>query len=842
MLWRIGLVAARFCVAAFVILTAGYCLLAYIPFTYHQVHLGGLLPWLSSFAAFHPYLYWPVFAAAAWTLPSLRNPRTKALSLLFLIVYGGFGVWLLFRPLLVRLDNNLQSLLWCLVALTPLVWLGVLDWRAKRGQLRWAQPTGSETRRLFRACLLSALYTWLLSSAIVLLRYAAITNAGLTARQWVVALTWSLASHVVVFMAIFLLLNFTGAIAGLASKKPPVHVFFYAAIAVVLLTLALKFVVFVPISFSGGLSTAVALAVALSVVVFASGLSARLYAPEDGVIESPFALLFTPIRFLRSLPQYVGLIVLVVGSAIGAYLLIRVSTMDWEYLIQKLIVLAVWVAVFSFFYVAFPPAQQKSGGDSLVIAAAAVVSLYIGFIALQPRWHMTTRAIPDFGAFLDEYANYDASFRLARGVLLPPVAVTADDSLYTFLVSNTNIARSVRTGPVDIDLAGKLTATPGPKPNIFIFVIDSLRRDYLSPYNSSVNFTPRIDAFARESGVAQNTFTHYTGTGLSEPSIWTGALSLHKQYITPFYPMNSLQKLLEFEQYQQFITKDEILGLIMAPSKLVTELDAGRPTMSCELCRSLAELQTKIGEAKAANRPMFAYTQPQNIHVSVINREGRSVPPGESYPGFDAPYASRVKAMDKCFGEFIEFLKSSGLYDNSIVILTSDHGDSLGERGLWGHAYNVVAETVRVPLIVHLPPAMRSLSLDQNAPVFLTDITPSLYYLLGHRPIARNQVFGRPLFTVTTEEQAPYLRNSYLIASSYGPVYGLLENSGHSLYVADAVEYSDHLYEWQDRGSSSDLVTPEIRADRQQRIRDDVNEINRFYNFGSETQARKSSR
>ncbi|HKE32463.1 MAG TPA: sulfatase-like hydrolase/transferase, partial [Candidatus Angelobacter sp.] len=420
-------------------------------------------------------------------------------------------------------------------------------------------------------------------------------------------------------------------------------------------------------------------------------------------------------------------------------------------------------------------------------------------------------------------------------------AVTADDSLYTFLVSNTNIARSVRTDPVDIDFAGKLTATPGPKPNIFIFVIDSLRRDYLSPYNSAVNFTPGIDAFARESAVAQNAFTHYTGTGLSEPSIWTGALSLHKQYITPFYPMNSLQKLLEFEQYQQFITRDEILGLIMAPSTLVTELDAGRPTMSCELCRSLAELQAKIGEAQAANRPMFAYTQPQNIHVSVINREGRSVPPGESYPGFDAPYASRVKAMDKCFGDFIEFLKSSGLYDNSIVILTSDHGDSLGERGLWGHAYNVVSETVRVPLIIHLPSAMRSLSFDQSAPIFLTDITPSLYYLLGHHPIARNHVFGRPLFTATPEEQSPYLRNSYLIASSYGPVYGLLENSGHSLYVADAVEYTDHLYEWKDRGSSSDLITPEIRADRQQRIREDVNEINRFYNFGSETQAMKPS-
>src|SRR5215472_10939039 len=147
MLWRIGFIAARLCVAAFVVLTAGYCLLAYIPFTYHQVHLGALLPWLSAFAAFHPYIYWPVFLAAAATLPSLRNSHNRILSILFLVVYGGIGVWLLFRPLLVRLDNNLQSLLWCLFALTPLIWLALLDWRAQRGQFKWAPQEGSETRR-----------------------------------------------------------------------------------------------------------------------------------------------------------------------------------------------------------------------------------------------------------------------------------------------------------------------------------------------------------------------------------------------------------------------------------------------------------------------------------------------------------------------------------------------------------------------------------------------------------------------------------------------------------------------------------------------------------------------
>lgn len=830
MLWRLGFVAARLVVAAFVILTAGYCLLAYIPFTYHQVHLGALLPWLSAFARFHPYFYWAAFVAAVVTLPSLSDSRTRVLSLLFVVVYGGIGVSLLFRPLLVRLENDAQSLLDCVLALTPLLWLALMDWRSRAKELKWSPPE-SETRRLFKACMLAAGSAWLLAALMAVFRYAILTNIGFSARRWIVLLAWSLVFHAVVFLVIFLIVNFTGAIAGVVSRKPLHRVFFYAAMAVALLAPALRSIAFVPLSFFGPLATLTAVAVSLSCVCFLLGVSARLYSTDQGALESPMALLVGPVRFLVSLPRAVQVALLLVASFFAAWLLVHASTTDWEFLFQKLVILAIWAGFFAFFYIVFPP-RRKGSGNALVIAAAVVVCVYLGFIAVKPRLAGATANSQELSEDEGEYGNYDVSFRLARGILSPPASVAADDSLYPFLVSTTNIPRSVRTDPVDINLAGKLTATPGPKPNIFVFVIDSLRRDYLSPYNPSVTFTPGMDAFARESTVVPNALTHYTGTGLSEPSIWTGALSIHKQYITPFYPMNSLQKLLEFEQYQQFIAKDEILSIILAPSPRLTELDAGRPTMSCELCRSLAELQTRITQAGAAGHPMFAYTQPQNIHVSVINREGRSVPPGESYPGFDAPYASRVKALDKCFGAFIEFLKSSGLYDNSVVILTADHGDSLGERGLWGHAYNVVPEVVRVPLIIHLPASMKSLSFDQAAPAFLTDITPSLYYLLGHQPIEQNEIFGRPLFTATPGEDQRYLRSSYLAASSYGPVYGLLENSGHSLYVADAVEYTDRLYQWKDDGSVSNAaVTQEIRADRQQKIRDAVNAVNRFYGF-----------
>ncbi len=835
---RLAFILARLLVVTFVVLTAFYCLLAYIPFTYHQIHLGGLLGWVTAFAKYHPYLYWPAFLAAALTVPSLRQEGVRFLTAAFLCVYGAVGVWLFFKPLLTGLDNNIQSLYWCLVALTPLVWMALLDWLAQRGNFDWEEPEGSEVRRLFRACLWGALYAWLLSSVIVIVRYAIVTNAGFGTSQWGVALGLSLIFHIIVFFSIFLVLNLFAALGRMASNLAA-RSFFYVLAATVMFALVLKFVVFAPISFSGSLATWTALAIAFSLMLFGSGISARLYHSEDGAVASPLELLLSPIRFLQETPRAVQVLLLIVVSVAVGFVLIAIRTNDWQYLLQKLIIVAAWAAIVAFFYIIAEPSEKPDGGG-LIVTAAVVLCLFMGAVVLQPRWASASTALSPQGfAFLDEYGNYDVGFRLSQSILAPPpAAAPEDDSLYTFLVSNTNIPQSAHTEPVNIKLDGELTPTAGPKPNIFIVVIDSLRRDYLSPYNSNVSFTPAIDAFARESVAFQNGFTRYTGTGLSEPSIWTGTMQLHKQYVTPYYPMNSLQKLLEAEGYQQIIARDEILKAIMGPSRSVTDMDSEQTTMNLKLCPALTELQQKISGARASGRPIFSYMQPQDIHVSVINKEHRSVLDGESYSGFDDAYASRVKVMDRCFGDFIQFLKSTGIYDNSIVVLTADHGDSLGERGLWGHAYNLVPETARVPIIIHLPAAMRSLSASQGPPAFVNDITPSLYYLLGHKPIAQNEVFGRPLFTATPEEALPYVRSSYLLASSYAPVYGILSDGGHSLYVVDGVEYKDALYEWTDKGRISvSSVSSDVRAQKRQQIRDFVNNIDHFFNFGDQAPA-----
>ncbi len=78
----------------------------------------------------------------------------------------------------------------------------------------------------------------------------------------------------------------------------------------------------------------------------------------------------------------------------------------------------------------------------------------------------------------------------------------------------------------------------------------------------------------------------------------------------------------------------------------------------------------------------------------------------------DALYTGGVRAADRWVGEFVGFLKTRGLYERTLIVLTSDHGEQLGERALvagdWCsfydcHGHTLFDELVRVPLIVKLP-------------------------------------------------------------------------------------------------------------------------------------------
>ena len=794
-------VLARVAAALFFLLTAVYALLVYVPFSYQQFILPEVVPGLSRLVAWHHVLFSAVVAMLAVAfIGDWRNPATRVRTSLFLAAAAGAAAAVAGRPLLPGLRSDGSSLVVCLAALVPVLWIAALD------AISHARPDDDrgDDRRVFTTAVYTALFVSTTYFAIALSR----AGGAADGRSLVIALAWSVVAHLVLFGALFLSLTAIRGAVTLATGSAFVHSVVLFAFATLLATLAVTRIAFAAISFTGSLAGMVAFAFALSVVGLLTGVAVRL-------------------RTLPAVAPWWGVLALAGLAAAAWFLSVPMAMMDWNYLLQKMAAMALWVAAFSTVYAM---RRRVHGSSARATAWTTIAWLLLGAAVPAAGYRALGMFSGEVTPILDAHAGINPSFKIVYEALSPR-ADGDQRAFYDFLQRNTNIPRAVAVAPVPVSLVEALAPRVDRAPNVFIFVIDSLRQDYVSPYNSRVTFTPAFGAFADDSVVFTRAFTRYGATGLSEPSIWTGGLLVHKQYVLPFAPMNALHKLLAADGYQRFISRDTILRTLMVPDEMDVELDAGVANMDYDLCRSLADLRSKILDPARPDRPIFAYTQPQNIHISRITREEGGAPGALPFTGFYAPYAARIQAIDACFGQFVQFLRDQQLYDDSVIVVTSDHGDSLGEGGRWGHAYTIFPEILRVPLVVHLPRALQAqVTCDSDSVASLVDITPTLYYLLGHRPLVGGEIFGRPLCTATPQERIATRRDAYMVASSYGPVYGILRGNGRWLYIADGVNYTDYYYDLMaDPAGSTNVVTPEARDEYQQLIREGIDAVNRFY-------------
>jgi len=112
----------------------------------------------------------------------------------------------------------------------------------------------------------------------------------------------------------------------------------------------------------------------------------------------------------------------------------------------------------------------------------------------------------------------------------------------------------------------------------------------------------------------------------------------------------------------------------------------------------------------------------------------------QSYPYKDQPYVDNFKALydesilyiDYCTGKFLEKLKAMDLYNNTLIIISSDHGESF-ENGWRGHASAYLGNaTTNVPLIIHLPGQSSGKFLD--TPAETVDILPTIIDIIGKQP------------------------------------------------------------------------------------------------------------
>jgi arylsulfatase A-like enzyme len=228
-----------------------------------------------------------------------------------------------------------------------------------------------------------------------------------------------------------------------------------------------------------------------------------------------------------------------------------------------------------------------------------------------------------------------------------------------------------------------------------------------------------------------------------------------------------------------------------------------------------------------------------DANMMKANADMDKMPAGEKYPGFFDKVAAGVHEVDACVGHFVGYLKRAHLYDDSVIILTSDHGDSLGEEGRWGHAFYLYPEVMRVPLIVHLPSWLKThVTTDVDAVAFSTDIAPTLYALLGYTPRDLGSLFGRPLFVDHSVDHNGELtsrrRESFLIASSYGAVYGMLRDNGRLMYVVDTVDGREYAFDLSSVPGGRIDVTQTMTNENRRMIQEGLTTLAALYHYQPE--------
>ncbi|HEX7287014.1 MAG TPA: sulfatase-like hydrolase/transferase [Candidatus Angelobacter sp.] len=811
--------AAAFAVILF--LSSMYCLLAYIPTTYYAFIQAPFQSWMPLFARLQPYLFTLTFCGAAFALRGrFGNASTRGIVLEFWFIGALASAYLIWERPVQHLRSDSLSFLWAVAFLFPVICLGLLDYVACLEHLKSpasAPRRVSYLRVIFAACFVSVLYP-----AASCLR---LTIAGMpvaVTRTNLVAWAWAAITQLLLFFFVFSVVEFTSRLADRAANPATVRFVAYTFLSWLGLAVCLAKVVLAAIPFAGTEAVIYACWFSLAGVMLASGwvLRRRVQHQERPPISPE------PLKpFVAKAAEAVWLLLMLVAAVTVPAV---IGAMDWNLVLEKTWAITLWGL--AAFLIVYRGPRQSRPRRAWPLALTALLAV-LGFHAENSWAHRLSARDLDMDSVLRQHAALDASYAAASAIITSTNEVPCNEHCL-FLAQHTNIPATASVDLHDVDLVENLRPAAGPRPNIFILVVDSLRQDYLSPYNPAVSFTPSIADFAAESVVFRNAFTRYSGTTLSEPSIWSGMLQLHKHYVQPFHKVNGLEKLIRVDGYQELVTVDTVLRVLLQPGPELTPLDEKADKWTdVDFCSTAAEAGEQIAHRKDPAQPIFLYTQPQNIHIVTLGKTARLRPAKKKYSPFADYYASELERLDGCFGGFVHTLKDQGLYDNSIVILTADHGEALQKIGGERHAFSLKPEVIRVPLIVHVPRSIRqSWYYDPDLIAFNTDIAATLYELLGHGPVIARPEFGRPLFTRTAAEMQKYSQESYMIASSYGPLYGLLYDNGKKLFTEN--ERAEEFFDFgQDPNALHSVLTEELRKKGEAQLETDIQRIAELYGY-----------
>jgi arylsulfatase A-like enzyme len=297
------------------------------------------------------------------------------------------------------------------------------------------------------------------------------------------------------------------------------------------------------------------------------------------------------------------------------------------------------------------------------------------------------------------------------------------------------------------------------RPGIFIFLIDACRPDHLGLHGYKRPTSPNLDRFAKDAVVFENAYANASFTRSSVATLFTG-----------LYPESHKVRIQMNKLSERHLTVPVYLKGKGYRTSLFTA--TGNVSENMGFARGVDDYFPYIGEWRrgeernlprdfedwlAHDGPLFSYVHFMEPHLPIV-------PPPPFLDMFSAPgdrafihgvleefekkfkaeqpfgpeevkavidnYDAAIAFIDGEVGKLLQSLKEHGAYDESLIMVLSDHGDSLYERGFWGHGVNVYEETTQVPLIVKFPASLGLKGRVQGV-VELAGVFPTLLDLFG---------------------------------------------------------------------------------------------------------------
>ncbi|MFH0944338.1 MAG: sulfatase, partial [Planctomycetota bacterium] len=316
------------------------------------------------------------------------------------------------------------------------------------------------------------------------------------------------------------------------------------------------------------------------------------------------------------------------------------------------------------------------------------------------------------------------------------------------------------------------------RPSVLLVTLDTTRADHLGCYGYSVDTSPRIDRLAESGTVFWGAISQAAVTPVSHASILTGLNpfrhGLRVMHGTSEHRLDEAQvtlaEILRDEGYDTaaFVSAFPVSeyfgfqqGFALFDADFQPEerdgpvVEGGVVNTGSAQRRAEDTSNRAIEWLRKCDRPFFLwlhYFDPHDVRLLPPREELAKVPrpPKGGKARLRYFYDIEIRYMDHHVGRVLDALEELGVYDNTVVVITGDHGEGLGDHDWWTHGI-LYQEQVRVPLIVRVPGQVQVPRVSST--VRSIDLVPTVLDLAGITPGDQPRFDGRSLRVLLTGKE-----------------------------------------------------------------------------------------